>query len=682
MLKDIKSKTAILSLLLLLSLNFFLVFPLSGIDFVVIKCCGNCQSLSNDGSKPFDYNVNLLSTWSQNFGLVKELLLVEKELFLIGGDKEIFILNTTDLTYPKLLGSYHNNSGALTAVHHAGRLFLGLQNGLEILDVQNHSSIEQLAFYETAAVHALCLDNETLFLSRGSFGVEILNIANLSAITPISMISTAGEAHKIVLKNDCLFIADSVNGLEIYNVSNYHSPVKIANYTDGSAFFDLVVDEQFAYILDSSGNFKILNITDILAIKKISEMSFVHPQKLLVENGTVFLAVKEQVVLINCTDPLMPSQITMVNATSDIIALRKKNSCLFMSEKEGIEIVSLENFTSPEILSRFGYSDIEKVLIAGGYLYALMGEEGVAIIKATGHSILQAVSNYRTSGRIVDFCIAGRYLYLAVKDTGVEILDVLEPENPQKVGEYLSSGNASSLAIADNYLLLADGVAVKVITVADPSHPQEVAQYVRSLFIPDKVRFYEGKALVIDRDRMQVAILELTFSTATGPELLFSGMITGSQFIHFVDVAMQEHYIYLSTGNSLQVYDSQAVSINSPILTIEKGSYYALKITNNLLYAIGNQNFQILTITDLEQVNRTEFPLLGSFLVDIDVEKEYIVIGNFLAGDDLYLFNHTYPLAVEKRVWPYIVLPIGGVVGLAIPIVLIVRFRKKKTLHS
>ncbi|MBD3189097.1 MAG: hypothetical protein GF308_00550 [Candidatus Heimdallarchaeota archaeon] len=161
-------------------------------------------------------------------------------------------------------------------------------------------------------------------------------------------------------------------------------------------------------------------------------------------------------------------------------------------------------------------------------------------------------------------------------------------------------------------------------------------------------------------------------------DLHYKGVLPGSQFVNYNDVAIQGESLYASTGDSLLGFDISDLNNIKQILTIKEGIYYNLILTNKRLYAVGGQTLQILEISDLNNIIRIEYPINHSSLVDISVEREYILIGNIGEGEDFYLLWHSLPTKGINK-WLLIFLPIGGIIlVIAVATYIFVRKKKKK----
>ena len=156
-----------------------------------------------------DYNLQQLSGWTQDFGSIKDILVQGNLMYLIGGDKELFIVNVSDPINPITIGSYHNNSNVEVSLLKDNLLFLTLQqDGLDILNIQNKTNPILISYFQSdGVINDICIVENTTYLAKGSTGFDIVNIDNITEPYFVKTIYDGGTSEKIVYKNDLLFIA-------------------------------------------------------------------------------------------------------------------------------------------------------------------------------------------------------------------------------------------------------------------------------------------------------------------------------------------------------------------------------------------------------------------------------------------------------------------------------------------
>jgi hypothetical protein len=632
----------------------------------------NPQKMNND---TINYNLQHLSGWTRNFGSIKDIQVQGNLLYLIGGDKELFIVDISDSINPFVIGSYHNNSQALVSLLKANLLFITLQqDGFDVMNIQNKTKPIQISHFQSlGAINDICIVENTTYLAKGSTGFDIVNIDNITEPYYVKTIYDGGTSEKIVNKNDLLFIADGLDGLEVYNISDLESPVRVGNFTDGSECNDLFLSNDYAYILDDSNHMKVLNISNETDIQKLDEYSLDNPSNIIVNNNFAFLSTDNTISIVNCTDPNNISEINNYNATDRIRSMTLNENTLYLNTRDGIEIIQVESILSLNLVNRFGYGAINEVKLYDNYIYATMGEEGLAIIDARDPMSIQTISKYSTNGKVVDICKQNNFLFLAIENYGIEVIDIQNLEQPLKISEYLSDGEVKSISIKNNHIFLADGLeGLKLIDTSDPTQLHLIRQIITFYQLDAiKVNIYEDTIYVIGKGG-GVFLIDYAEIINPGDEFDFKEIISASNPI---DVAAQGDFVFISRSSDLLVFDTSDPNNEDPIHSITDGTYSDLTLRNNRLYASGGQLLQIFEISDIENIKRTEQQVNGSFIVDLAVENEYIIVSNVAQGDDILLFNHTIPK--EKQLLLYILAPIVGVVFITITIFIVIRIKKK-----
>jgi len=630
-----------------------------------------------------DYDISPLDEWSRNFGEVKYIENNDNLLYLVGGDKELFIVNVSNPLNPKLVGSYSNNSEALTSEIKEDLLFLGLkENALEIINIKNKTNPERVGYYNTSGmVTDLYVKGDYIYLAEASSGIEVINIANISQPTSITDFYDGGSAEKIISINNFLFVADSIDGLEVYNISNPNVLQKIANFTDGNKIFDISIEENSAYILNDNDSMKILNISDFMNIKEIAEYYIEDPTNIVTKDNLTLITNDNKISVLNCTNPLYIEENTIFNATEEIITWSFEDNNIYLVEDEGIEIVEMNSNIIFNIKHRFGFGEINQMILSEEYLFTSMGTEGLAILDIREPTSISAIGEYNTSGKIDAIAKHSHFLYLAIQNKGIEIIDILNPKLPSKVGEFLTEGEAKAICIAnEEYLFLADGSGgIKVYSLSNPEQLLLVNNFTeRDDFV--KIKFFDDTLFTIT-ERGQVYLYN--YSELIIPENDFSncdyGFITEAGR-EFLDVVLKDKIVYLSTGTSLVIVDINDRNKFEQIWTLTDGHYYTLDCEGNLLFARGRSSVQLLDISNYNSIKQTELFVNNTFLTNIAVENDYLVVSNIVKGDDMLLYQLHYPdTQPSNTIWPYIVGPICGIVILVIAVFGIIKIRKKKT---
>ncbi len=635
---------------------------------------------------PIDYKISPLDGWSRNFGDVKNVIENDNLLYLVGGDNEVFIVNVTNPMNPKLVGSYTNGSEALTSEIKENLLFLGLkETGLEIIDIQNKTNLERVGYYNiSGTIKDICIRGDYVYLSKASSGIEVLNIANISQLTSITDFYDGGSAEKIISINDILFVADSLDGLEIYNISNPNVLQKIANFTDGSKIFDVSIEGNFAYILSDNNSMKILNISNIMNIKEVAEYYIEDPTNIIAKDNLTMISNDNKITVLNCTNPLYIEKITVFNATADIIAWSLEDNNLYLVDDEGIEIIEISSNTIYNIKHRFGFGDINQIILTEEYLFTSMGTEGLAILDIREPTSIYAISEYNTSGKINALIKNNHFLYLAIENKGIEILDIENPKLPNKVGEFITEGEARDICIAnEEYLFLADGSGgIKVFDLSNPEQLLLVNNFTeRDDFT--KIKFFDETLFTIT---VGGEVYLYDYSELIIPDNDFFNCDFG--FIseaggEFLDVVLKDKIAYLSTGTSLVLVDINDRNDFEQIRTITDGFYYTLDCEGNLLFARGRSSVQLLDITNHNNIKQAELFVNNTYLLSIAVENDYLVVSNIVKGDDILLFQLQYPDTESSNlIWPYIIGPIGGIMIVVATVFGIIEIQKKKILKK
>lgn len=630
-----------------------------------------------------DYNFQYINGWSQNFGAVKDMIIKDELLYLVGGDKELFILNINEINNPYLLGSYSNQSKAISSVLNDQYLYIGLEDeGMKLINIQNSTyPIEAYQYLRPISVYDICIFETYAFLAIGSNGFEVVNIEDPINPYHVTTVTTDGFTKQLVVVDSNLFIADGTDGLEVYDISNINSPSKIGNYTDGSNFFSLKLKNDYALTLDEGDKLKLFNISNPSNIQKVSEYEIQNPRKLSLYNEFAFVSSYDVLKIINFSTPNNLVEINNYTATDRIIDLEIKNNLLFLGSK-GIEVIQITTHSlNLELINHFSEGQIDNIILSEGLLYTTTNDE-ILILDIREPTNITTIGKYSVNGTIAEISKHGKFLYIAKENFGIEVLDIENPEVIEKVGDYSSIGAAVSLCLKDNFLFLADGEAgIVVLDISNPAKPEEIKIVTKHISNCIKVKLFEEKLCAIDAViGAGLVIFDYSELITKNGEIENHLRIPGYFMSLFTDVALQDDIAFVCTGNNLLIYDiSNANEINL-IQTISEGVYYHIQLIKNSLYTKGINSVQIFEIKNIRKISRIELKINGSYLNNFLVDGNNILVTNTNQGDDILVFYHD-PLKSFSSL--YVIIPvIIGVTVIIATFYIIIKIKKKKNRHK
>ena len=157
-----------------------------------------------------------------------------------------------------------------------------------------------------------------------------------------------------------------------------------------------------------------------------------------VENATAYLGVGPRIVVLDVSDP------------SDIVVLGQSE-------------------VFPSIVGSVG--------VAGPYLYATLGDDGLRVIDVSDPANLQVLGSWDASETLHRVAADENYAY-AVTSNSIWIINVSDPTNPYAVGSSAITGNIRALAVDNGHAYIAARHGgLQVVDLSDPASPQVVGSY-------------------------------------------------------------------------------------------------------------------------------------------------------------------------------------------------------------
>jgi hypothetical protein len=171
-------------------------------------------------------------------------------------------------------------------------------------------------------------------------------------------------------------------------------------------------------------------------------------------------------VVVNLNDPLHPA----VAATLPLDGGRASAlqfRYLFVTTRNGLEVVDVTNPTAPKLVSGSGVTirDAHRVYVARTYAYVAAGAEGLVIVDAERPEQLREYSRYNANGRLSDSrdvvvatTNASAFAYVADGKGGLKVLQLTSPDSqpkfygfspepkPELIAEYATGKPALSLS--------------------------------------------------------------------------------------------------------------------------------------------------------------------------------------------------------------------------------------------
>ncbi len=161
------------------------------------------------------------------------LLFVENYLYLAKTYGELEIIDISDPSNPTFVKKIDMNSTIFDMKYDSTKKIIyiaGGISGLKIFNVSDASSPTLLQTYNNTLKCSFgveIINENTVAVGDGVFGVHILNVSSLENIVEISSIKTNDRAYHMAYYDDKLIVADMSGGLYIIDISDIANPKSI-----------------------------------------------------------------------------------------------------------------------------------------------------------------------------------------------------------------------------------------------------------------------------------------------------------------------------------------------------------------------------------------------------------------------------------------------------------------------
>ena len=139
-------------------------------------------------------------------------------------------------------------------------------------------------------------------------------------------------------------------------------------------------------------------------------------------------------------------------------------------------------------------------------LYAIQGEQGVAIWDVSNAMKPTRLGHYDTPGYACALASKGSHVYVADGDRGLRVLDVYDPATPYEVACFEMT-TACNVSLYDSYAYVAD-LGLRIVDISNPAVPKEVA-YVETPGVARDI-YVDGNYAYVADDWFGLIVFDIT----------------------------------------------------------------------------------------------------------------------------------------------------------------------------
>ena len=496
-----------------------LILFISQIWFVSVFTQNVKSTIFNDTESPIlesisKDNLDLIGQWDQNYGIAEDVFVLddyaflagegliildisnpaipvfvsqfkdneesrtkgvyirENLAFIVGYSKGLRILDISNISNPKLLGSYGTHADGVFVQDDYAYIF-GSPDAFEVIDISNPVNpvkVGAIQQFNCSPSYRLLVDGSLAYVTSGC-GLDILDISNPEAPTILYKHHSI-EAYDLVVHNQTAFVAAKYDGLVILNVTNPSNPQNISQLFLNYSTYDICFRNNVVYLSDNNHGLTIINVSDITHPKIIPHsLKFDSAYYIAKNNDALYLlTVLSEVHSVSIVNPNNPQQLGVfdLGGTSEDITI-EGNFAFIANGLDGLVILDISNKNNPVLVSRVNSGNYSvRVNLHSDYAFVTTQFSSscsywdkIVIYDISNKNNPQFVSEFRNGLPIFDIQFIGNYLYV-ISHNNLEIYDISNPLVPILMSYYDNFERLLSLKIIDDIVLLGtnDGLII------------------------------------------------------------------------------------------------------------------------------------------------------------------------------------------------------------------------------
>ncbi len=213
-----------------------------------------------------------------------------------------------------------------------------------------------------------------------------------------------------------------------------------------------------------------------LYVNFVGEVDIGVGYKIRLENDRAYVSTNNGIEIIDIQNPTTPSIIATIDEGE--MGFDVEDNIIFTTDTNGLIVINATNANIPEII---GTSD------AGNWAYNMRVNNTLVFGIASGDMDIYDISNlnspvrvgqYLDTGRGNDIIIYGETAYYADPDEGLEVINITDPSNPEKIRTVSYTYGAWDLYLNNELLYLGcHGLGFKVLDISNPTNPVVIRQF-------------------------------------------------------------------------------------------------------------------------------------------------------------------------------------------------------------
>lgn len=356
----------------------------------------------------------------------------------------------------------------------------------------------------------------------------------------------------INLHDQKVYIAAGSGGFWIFDVQNPAEPVPITHISSEDYATDITLYEHYAYLADSNGGMRIIDLSDIQKPVEVGRYGE-EVWDAQVFNAHLYISSKDGVEIMDLSNPAKPSTLWRTKPAVDYFTFSiHQNYLLIVDHNKRLNIWDISDPKWPEWRTSIAAPGIGSSGSAGKYLWLNSFPAGFDLYDLSDGTKPIKLSRFEPRSSITGAVVKDDLLFLTEYDGVLMVYDISDVRLPDKVGQLRLPGVVDRYLRNRNHLFLSSGEHVLVYDIANILSPNLMYEFENDM-IGDNAKLLEvqGDRLFIEGGYEKKGLFIFDVSNPLNPHLIQH--ITA--FLQVEDVAVHQNYLIEAHDRGIAIFD-------------------------------------------------------------------------------------------------------------------------------
>ncbi|MBD3191141.1 MAG: hypothetical protein GF308_10875 [Candidatus Heimdallarchaeota archaeon] len=306
---------------------------------------------------------------------VNEIIVRDGIVYIVGSDLGLSIINCNNPSQIVTLDSYYDGGNGNHLTIRGELVFVGetMGQGLEIFNVEDPTAIVKVTQFGGGFVNDMCLYNNSLFLSEGVGGIDVLNLTNPANPKKIGRIISGSSFRAVIAEESFAYLLNEIYDLFIISIEDLNNITLLQIYSDQKNYLSMYKQDNYLFLRHDFG-FSIIDIANKTKPMKVGEyLDSGYTSDLLIAGNFAFLGYPNKVAIIDISNPQIPLFVKSVSFDNTLVQIIKGKNFLYLCCKSSINEINLDDPVNTEkrtVYTTFEpFEQIKKACIREDILY-------------------------------------------------------------------------------------------------------------------------------------------------------------------------------------------------------------------------------------------------------------------------------------------------------------------------